>query len=111
MTTAWQHLRLVSPLSDGHSAWQHLTAIEIGSSNGQIIFCSQRTVVFEQDETTVIRKPKRIGAPAQPDIRPAAVADTQQNRITAIFTQPKLTVTFSGPDEITITNRRKRTGV
>ena len=78
MTTAWQRLRSLSPLPSGHTAWEHFQAIQFGTGTGQTIFCSQRTVVFEQDETTVTRKPKRRAAPVEnPVVQPTQRNDKQ----------------------------------
>ena len=107
MTTAWQRLRSLSPLSGGHTAWDHFQAIQLGTGTGQTIFCSQRTVVLEQDETTVTRKPKRRAAPVEkPVAQPAQRSNNQQCGIVAMFSQPSLVVTFDGLDEMTITRRR-----
>lgn len=106
--TAWQHLRLVSPLSDGHTAWEHLVAIQLGVGSGQTIFCSQRTAIFEQDEATVTRKPKRKAPAETPVAQPTSRSDKQQRDIVVIFSQPSVVVLFDGPDEMTITQRTER---
>lgn len=108
---AGQYLTALSPLPSGTAA-QHLLAIQLGTGTGQTIFCSQRTVVFERDEATITRKPKRRAAPVEkPVVQPIASSDKQQRDSVAMFSQPSLTVAFDGPDEMTITQRTERTTV
>lgn len=106
MTTG-EYLVAHSTLPSG-SALAHLLALQVGAGTGQTIFCSQRTVVFEQDETTVTRKPKRRAAVEKPVVQPTSRSDKQQRDIVVTFSQPSLVVTFDGPDEMAITQRTER---
>lgn len=107
---AGQYLLALSPLPSGTAA-QHLLAIQLGAGTGQTIFCSQRTVVFEQDETTVTRKPKRRAAPVEKPIVQPIASSGKQRDLVARFSQPSLVVVFDGPDEMTITRSTARTTV
>ena len=105
---AGQYLTALSPLPSGTAA-QHLLAIQLGTGTGQTIFCSQRTVVFERDEATITRKPKRRAAPVEkPVVQPIASSDKQQRDIVATFAQPSIVAVFDGPDEMTVTQRTER---
>lgn len=107
---AGQYLLALSPLPSGTAA-QHLLAIQLGAGTGQTIFCSQRTVVFEQDETTVTRKPKRRAAPVEKPIVQPIASSGKQRDIVARFSQQSITAVFDGPEELTVTQRTARTTV
>lgn len=82
------------------TAAQHLVVIQPGFS--------KHTVVFEQDATTVTRKPKRRAAPVELAVQPTASGDKQQRAVVVVFSQPSLTVMFEGPDEMTVARRTDR---
>lgn len=101
---AGQYLLALSPLPSGTAA-QHLLAIQLGAGTGQTIFCSQRTAIFEQEETFITRQPKRevINEPAF--VQPQPTSDERKQNFYAIFRESSSYVVRDGAEEVTATRR------
>lgn len=104
---AGQYLLALSPLPSGTAA-QHLLAIQLGTGTGQTIFCSQRTVVFEQDATTVTRKPKQKAIADAQEPRLAKPTVDGQRGLYVHQSEQRLVVTGAVADEMTITINKQR---
>lgn len=100
-----QYLTQYSPLPSGTVA-QHLAAIagRIGTGQGTV-FCSQFIATVERPELVITRKAKRSAAPEPAAVVRAPTIDKQQKHITAFRFEPRMSVFFEGPDEITAQQR------
>ena len=125
MTTAREHMKVLSGLAGDHAAREHFLAITQGTGMGvdRIIFASQMAVSIEDDQVSVIQRPSELSVLATP----AQMQTTQQdkpNRITArsslsridVVTRPAALYiaqkthasTFARTLPNTLTSRRKR---
>lgn len=106
MTTG-EYLVAHSTLGSG-SALAHLLALQVGG--GGTVFASRFTVVTGSDSATVTRKAKRQAEPEPVITRPVSEPSRTGRNAYAITVVPTV-YPRTGPDEITVTTRRRNSAI
>ena len=94
MTTAREHMKVLSGLAGDHAARERFLAITQGTGMGvdRIIFASQMAVSIEDDQVSVIQHPSELSVSATCAQTEATQTD-KPNRITAMTRPARVDVT------------------
>ena len=106
MTTAREHMKVLSGLAGDHAAREHFLAITQGTGMGvdRIIFASQMAVSIEDDQLSVIQRRGEREVDGTPPETTATPSD-QPNCITAYARAARVDVVERLPS-VTVANKR-----